>query len=738
MTKGINMKKIVLMLCISLIGRTFSQARVDWADDERKHISDILDANNGRLHQSFWLGSDGKKSQPGLASNAQSVDGNECRAKSDSLDLDPSSAEFSEIRNSKAFVDKTFFLYEWLTHQPKQWYVTAPPGFGKSALAKMAVQFLNASVEIVDGVERFRDKHKTAAYDLFKGTDIFEMKDFFDKHFQNYAVVYFDLAPLSCTTQAAFIKNDAFQIQDFHKYLRIVIRKMMSYYPSLSLHQNLTASDRENLKWYLGGMDDAVTPNRFWKSPSVLIRLLRKCLKRDVIVIVDAYDALCKPALIGELSKIQRPYLASYIINLSKMVIQDGQSTALYLGTFKTLELMLQKPGEEHSKKITMYRIEHSAFSDSERVAKYFGLSRQEVTAVLTKHSMQDHFNLVDNLLNGHAVLNSSLTLFNTKSVMSYVGNRNATPTAVAVPFTAEILRNYAKMFSNKWLSDVLTQCIFNDKAEVLLSHNVPLNFASFARLKDLLVNNPSAVKDTLKLEHTLTFIKILQFLGLISVIDEKADTCHLRASSCSDAELINKYSFNSGSVQRFFKISADNELGMVRAVKGLAPDDDSMQSLGEIIHSIIKVKAPETEYQMKALMYVYSRKIATYYNEDFEMEASIAAPDGANLTSNGDGEIGTRKRIDIILLQKKKGLGFILVSKLNTSAISVLKEMSENRYFEILDSDLRFSKLKIKQKVLIGISATQNKSVEIAAEVWHDNERTSLKNVVFNGTSFV
>nr|XP_018912565.1 PREDICTED: uncharacterized protein LOC109040908 isoform X2 [Bemisia tabaci] len=654
--------------------------------------------------------------------------------KHQSQGLFPSSSDFSEIRHSKAFADKTAFLYEWLTHRPKQWYVTAPPGFGKSTLGTMAVQFLNASVEIVNGVEMFHDKQKTAAYELFQGLEIFEMKEFVDKHFQNYAVVYLDLAPLSNTTEATFKIDEDFLSQDFHKYLKMVIRKMMSYYPTLHLHHNLTPVERATLEWYLGEMKTEVTPVKFWKSASTLARLLRKCFKKDVIVVVDSYDSLCKPNILGDLTKIAGPYVASYIINFSKMIIQDGQSRVLYLGTFKTIELMLQKPSDLRLQKKTMYTIEHTDFYSDERIAKYFGLSRREVTDILARYSMLDHFSVVDDLLDGHAVLKSPLTLFNTKAVLSYIENKNATPSAVTSPYTAEILSKYGKLFLNKWISDKTTQCIFKNKTEVMFPHTVMLNFANFARMKQLLNNNTLAVfKQTLMLDETLSFIHILQFLGLISTIDVRGDLSDFRVSSRSDAELMSGYLCNSGNVQEFFKVSAEDEIGMIRALKSIAPDNDSMQNLGEAVHKIVRVKAPEEEYQLKSLMDVYSRKVAIYNSEEFGIEAGVTVPGAEHLNVEKSGELGSRERIDIIFIKKKEGRGIILKSRLDISATSVLKEMIDNEYLKIFDSDPRFSKLNIKEKTLIGISVSQNKSVEIAAEVWHENERTSLKHVVLN-----
>ncbi|CAH0394124.1 unnamed protein product [Bemisia tabaci] len=428
------MKLNILFSCIFGIGPASFLARADWVDEQKKHAETNLDANN----KPSW-------------SQAEYHTPND-------LFL-----EFSEIRNSRAFIDKTFFLHEWLTHRPKHWYVTAPPGFGKTALAKMAVQFLNASAEIVDGVEKFHDRHKTAVYELFQGTNIFEMKEFFDQHFQNYAVIYVDLAPLSNTTEAMYLKQDDFNTQDFHIYFRLVIKKMMSYYPSLLFHQSLTDIERERFREYLeNGMETAVRPTLFWNCVSFLKEMLKKTLKKEVIVIIDSYDALCKPSMVGDLSKLQRPYIGSYIINFSKLLLQDRLATVLYLGTIDTRELMLLKPSDVGMQ--TALSITHTPFSTDERLAKYFGLSKQEVDDILSKHSMEEHLGVVNDLLNGHAVTGSSLTLFNTKYVLSYIEHRNASTIAFTMPSTTEILHHYRKIFSVELISNVVTPCVYKIK----------------------------------------------------------------------------------------------------------------------------------------------------------------------------------------------------------------------------------------------------------------------------------
>nr|XP_018912576.1 PREDICTED: uncharacterized protein LOC109040911 isoform X3 [Bemisia tabaci] len=703
---------------------------------KERDLVDSWDSRNVRLRESFWPRVTGKNNELSSTSEPHTTNDREVQTKHHPSDFVPSSSEFSEIRRSKAFVDKTFFLHEWLTQRPKQWYVTAPPGFGKSSLAKMAVQFLNASTEVINGRTRFHSWRETAAYSLFEGTEIFGMKKFFQEHFQNYAVIYIDLSPLSCTTEA-FYKNKPIFNQDFHQRFKMVIKEMMSYYPSLLSHEDMNAAELMSFKKYLEeGMNDAVTPSKFWKSASFLKKLLRKCIKKPVIVIVDSYDALCKPCMIQDKAKVQRTYVGSFIIEFSRMILLDGRTQALYLGTFNTEELMLIKPSEFKNSPRKMHQIQHTAFSSDERIAKYFGLSEKEVANILGKYSMQDHLSLVNDLLNGHAVLNSSVTLFNTRSVLSYMENRNTTSSALTLPFTTEILHAFEKLFLNTWISDVLTQCIFREEAEILISPQVLLNFESFSRLKYLLENSKASVKETAKSVDVLTSIKIFQFLGLISVTEERGDLCVYRVSSRTDAELMNGYLCKSGSVQRFFGISPQNEMTMISAVRGLAPNNDSLQRFGEAVYNIVKVKAPDAEYQLKALLYVYSRKVATYHSDDFEMEAGITSLTGKLPHLNEDGTPGAKEKIDIIMVLKSKGIGIILASKFNKSATSVLKKMTEHKYLDVFDSDSRFSKLEIKSKMMIGISVSQNKSVEIAAEAWHQNDKIVLKQIVFNGAS--
>nr|XP_018912556.1 PREDICTED: uncharacterized protein LOC109040906 isoform X1 [Bemisia tabaci] len=728
-----DMKLLTTLWSVFLIGLSFSFALAEWPNEEAKKLATSLDAsNNDKLQESIWPRADAKGTEKHTDSKPYTSNGSEFRMKHHSPGLVPSSSEFSTIRNSRAFVDKTLFLHEWLTHRPKHWYVTAPPGFGKSALAKMAVQFLNASFSIFNGVERYHEKHKTVAYELFKGTNIFEMKEFFNKHFQNYSVIYVDLAPLSNTSEGTFRKDDDFCSQDIHKYFKMVIKNMMSYYPSLLAHQNLTYPQRKSLREYLEeGMETRARPALFWNSVSFLRNLLKKCLKKDVIVIIDSYDALCKPSAIGEFEKVLRPYLASYIINFNKMIVQSIPTRTLYFGTFNTVELMLMKPYNLTNPK-PADRIKHTAFSTEERIAKYFGLSQREVTDILTKYSMEDHLQIVNNLLNGHAVLRTPLTLFNTKHVFSYIENRNSSPSAFFMPFTDEILHHYEKLFTSDWLCNVVTKCIYKDKTEIMLSPRLRISFATFRRLtasKDNITGSHG--RENLSIERTTSFIKILQFLGLISAVRDTNNVYDFRASSQSDAELLSKYLYRSNSIQKLFRVSAEDELAMIRAFKGLSPNNDSVQCMGEAIKNILTVKFPDAEYQLKFLVYAYARKVAARYNEDFAMEAGIVAPTINNSVLQGSYK--PSERIDLILVQKKIGVGVILTSKFDANVTAALKEMSDRRYFEILDSDPCFSRFKIKDKMLIGISVSRNKSVEIAAEVWSRNEKTSLQHVILN-----
>nr|XP_018912580.1 PREDICTED: uncharacterized protein LOC109040914 [Bemisia tabaci]XP_018912581.1 PREDICTED: uncharacterized protein LOC109040914 [Bemisia tabaci] len=719
MTLRVLMKHVTVLTCALMISLLIPRSPADWVDEEKKKLADSLNADSEHLHEPL----------------RPEMDEKFFFGTHHSQDLVSLSSEFAEIRHSRAFVDKTLFLYEWLNFRPKRWYVTAPPGFGKSALAKMAVQFLNASLEIVNGTTKIHNKYKTAAYELFQGTHIFEMKEFVEERFHKYAVIYIDLAPLSNTTEATFTEMDDFHSKDFHRYFKMVIKKMINYYPTLLHHQGLLDAERRSLKGYLEeGMDPDVSPPKFWNSASFLIHLLKKYLGLDVIVIIDNYDALCIPTMFGDFHRVQRPYLASYLINFSGMTASNAVTTVLYLGSFNTIELMLKKPSQSaiHKK---ANPITHTPFSNERKLAQFFGLSEEEVAGILSKYSMEDHFKIVNDLLNGHAVLASSLTLFNTKSVLSYIENRNSSPSALIMPLTAEIMYLYRKMFESEWVSNVVTQCIYEDKTKIAIPAAVKISFASFTSITRIthLISNFTADRGMrdLSLEHATAFIIFLQFLGLISTSDEKFNVYSIRASSRSDAEIMNDYVYRSGSIQNLFKISAEDDLAMVAAVKGLAPNNDSVQSFGEAIFRIVKLKAPEAEHQLKSLIYVYSRKVATEHGEDFSMEAGITAPVVNYVKPPGEGKLVVNKRMDIILVQKKKGIGVIIQSRLHYNATSVLNSMSNFEYFKIFDSDPRFLKLEIKDRILVAISVTPEKSVEIAADVWRDDNMTPLKNVI-------
>ncbi|CAH0776358.1 unnamed protein product [Bemisia tabaci] len=285
MTAGLWLRQLMLFFSVILICQLYDVVHADLAEEQQNHTA--------------------KKTDSSSVSNAKKSDERKHPTKQHPQVYVSSSSNFSEVRHSPAFVDKTLFLREWLVRRPKYWFVTAPPGFGKSTLATMAVQFLNASYEIVNGTTKYNDKYETPAYELFRDTNIFEMKEFCDEHFQNHAVIFLDLAPLSTTTQATFKKVEDFNSQDFHKNFKIVIKKMMSYYPSLLHHKKMTNYERKSFERYLAeGIDTPVGPGKIWQSAYFLMQLLRKCVKKNVVVVVDSYDALCIPSMFGETSLV--------------------------------------------------------------------------------------------------------------------------------------------------------------------------------------------------------------------------------------------------------------------------------------------------------------------------------------------------------------------------------------------------------------------------------------------------
>ncbi len=180
------------------------------------------------------------------------------------------------IERNNYFVDKTSFLKPFIEYDDETILFTRPRRFGKTLTMDMIKEFFCLNYENDPDYEA-RQKN------LFKDLEISKDREFCDEHMGKYPVI-------SVSFQGT---DDDSNCQNAISALYRVIAQLFDGFKFLLDNPALDAKDRKNFLCCQNLTGAAVTDeNTNWLKDSLdlLVRLLNKCYKEDVIVLIDEYD----------------------------------------------------------------------------------------------------------------------------------------------------------------------------------------------------------------------------------------------------------------------------------------------------------------------------------------------------------------------------------------------------------------------------------------------------------------
>ena len=166
------------------------------------------------------------------------------------------------LKTGRLYVDKTLFIKEFIENSSKINLITRPRRFGKT---------LNMSM-----LEYFFDyKNKEDNKKLFDGLNISKEKELCEKHQNQYPVIYISL--IDCIGD---IWSDCFHL----------IKKMISEMYKDHLYLADILKDEELEMYTLISRNKAEDVD-YRDALASLIKYIKKALGKDVIVLIDEYDA---------------------------------------------------------------------------------------------------------------------------------------------------------------------------------------------------------------------------------------------------------------------------------------------------------------------------------------------------------------------------------------------------------------------------------------------------------------
>ncbi len=300
------------------------------------------------------------------------------------------------VENNHYFVDKTAFIYDFFNSSSYISLMPRPKRFGKT---------LNLSM-----LEYFFDVTKKDCAPLFSEFEIAQNKEFCEKHQNKYPVINISLKDVKKNTWEGCLEKFKNTISDLYKKYRFLLKSKKLEQDEKQLFQKI--------------ISETVSETKIESSLYDLSTYLKKHFDKDVIILVDEYDA----PIISAFKNTPKPVKgkkgeASYyenVINFMQTFL--GSAFKGNNNLEKGLITGVMRVGRESIfsewNNFSVYGITSTYFADK------FGFTQAETEKILTYFGLQSHIEDVGKWYNGYKIGNVS-QIYNPWSIVNYIVNVN-------------------------------------------------------------------------------------------------------------------------------------------------------------------------------------------------------------------------------------------------------------------------------------------------------------------------
>ena len=270
--------------------------------------------------------------------------------------------DFKEIiETNSLYIDKTLFIKELIDDTSKVVCFPRPRRFGKTLNMSMLDYYFNC-------------EYDDSEY-LFKGLNINKEEDKYLMEMNKYPVIALSFKELKSNTYQEFIIN-----------FKLLMNKLYDKYNKLLNSNKITETDKEYFKKITNMNEDVLLAN----SISMLVRMLRKEYNKEVIVLLDEYDA---PILNGYL-KGYYDEVITFIKQIFVTTFKDNND--LKKGIITGISRISKENLFSDANNIEVYNMTDSRYST------YFGFTESEVKDVLKEYDLENTFDDVKKWYDGY------------------------------------------------------------------------------------------------------------------------------------------------------------------------------------------------------------------------------------------------------------------------------------------------------------------------------------------------
>ncbi len=322
--------------------------------------------------------------------------------------------DFRKISVLPAFVDKSLLIKKIVTSAHRQFLVTTPHRFGKSVNLSMLKYFF----EILENEEELQRNRA-----LFNNLLIGKEKYIMDKYFGKHLVLFLSLDPKQCGSSYKGIFD----------FICLVTRRAYREHAYLSKSDKLEDYEKEECaKWCrIDFWTNPVETEQFiYEALRTLVKYLKKHWKRNVIVLIDQYDAICSGSILYiedmPQRKIGRRHCKATKEIEDIIALSEGTISALLKSNDDVERGFLTGISYLTSKGLSkLNNIREIKFQEDSEFAPFYGITVDECKNLLSKFNLDSHLDEVKEYYDGYR--NNVLSIF---SVVNYL-NTKTTRTAL-------------------------------------------------------------------------------------------------------------------------------------------------------------------------------------------------------------------------------------------------------------------------------------------------------------------
>lgn len=317
--------------------------------------------------------------------------------------------DFLETSKSRHFIDKTLLIRDFLVDDPEVKVITAPSRFGKSTVIDMVKRFAGI---VVDSKGKQIAPHTTQNYKLFCDPPLKICRNnrtFVDKHLGQHPVVHLHYSPLRYTDEFTSLLDGLLKVLlatfEEHKYLA-----------ENSTLFTTDASKNLFMKYYDEFSALALTGHDILHGFQWLPKLLHEHFGRQVIILLDEYDAYCNSLLSDHSDDTDR--IIEFLANVTGNLFQYNPylKKALLTGVLRVEGVGVSPVGNN---------VGHYRFLGDHEFSRYYGFTDEEVLELLQRN-VHDETNrkeaqrVLKMYYDGYMIQNQNTKIYNTWSVVEF------------------------------------------------------------------------------------------------------------------------------------------------------------------------------------------------------------------------------------------------------------------------------------------------------------------------------